>query len=83
MSLDGETVPLVADAGVGVVAHLRQVGEPLSGVDLFANIRWAYKSSMGGLADTAVALDGYTRLVQGNGAALTCMSVESGATFVF
>jgi hypothetical protein len=83
VSLNGETMPLVADAGVGVVAPLGNLSESLSGIDLFANIRWAYISNIGGLADTAVGLDGHAGLVQGNGAVLNYMPVEVGATFVF
>lgn len=83
VSLNGETVPLVADAGVGVVAPLGKLSEAFSGIDLFANVRWAYISNIGGLADTAVGLDGHPGLVEGNGAALNYMPVEFGATFVF
>ncbi len=83
VSLNGESVPLVADAGVGVVAPLGKLTDTLSGIDLFANIRWAYISNIGGLADTAVGLDGHPGLVGGNGAALNYMPVEFGATFVF
>jgi hypothetical protein len=83
VTLNGETTPLVADAGVGVVAPLEKFSDALSGIDLFANVRWAYISNIGGLADTAVGLDGHPGLVAGNGAVLNYMPVEFGATFVF
>ena len=83
VTLNGETLPLVVDAGVGVVAPLEKFSDALSGIDLFANVRWAYISNIGGLADTAVGLDGHPGLVAGNGAVLNYMPVEFGATFVF
>lgn len=83
MSPNGEKVPSVADAGVGVVAPLGKLSKPLSGIDLFANIRWDYISNFGGLADTAVGPDGHTGRVEGNKAMLSDMPVEFGATFVF
>ena len=83
VTLNGETLPLVMDAGVGVVAPLEKFSDALSGIDLFANVRWAYISNIGGLADTAVGLDGHPGLVAGNGAVLNYMPVEFGATFVF
>jgi len=83
VTLNGETAPLVADAGVGVVAPLAKLADALAGIDLFANIRWAYISNIGGLADTAVGADGHGGIVQANGAALNYMPIEFGATFVF
>ena len=88
VSLNGETMPLYADAGVGVVTPLAKISDTLAGVDLFANIRWAYLSNIGGLADTAVGADkpvtGTTNGVVGaNGGALNFMPIEFGATFVF
>ena len=88
VTLNGESAPLVADAGVGVVAPLEKFSDALSGIDLFANVRWAYVSNIGGLADTAVGADvgatGTTHGVVGAaGASLNYMPVEFGATFVF
>jgi len=85
VTLNGETAPLVADAGVGVVAPLAKLADALAGIDLFANIRWAYISNIGGLADTAVgAIEPHGGgVVQANGAALNYMPIEFGATFVF
>jgi len=84
VTLNGETAPLVADAGVGVVAPLAKLADALAGIDLFANIRWAYISNIGGLADTAVgAIETHGGVVQANGAALNYMPIEFGATFVF
>jgi hypothetical protein len=83
VTLNGESTPIVADAGVGVVAPLEKFSDALSGIDLFANVRWAYVSNIGGLADTAVGLDGHSGLVAGSGAVLNYMPVEFGATFVF
>ena len=90
VTLNGETMPLYADAGVGVVTPLAKISDTLSGVDLFANIRWAYLSNIGGLADTAVGADAggplslpTHGLVGANGGALNYMPIEFGATFVF
>ncbi len=90
VTLNGETMPLYADAGVGVVTPLAKISDTLAGVDLFANIRWAYLSNIGGLADTAVGADAggplslpTHGLVGANGGALNYMPIEFGATFVF
>ena len=84
VTLNGETLPLVADAGVGVVAPLGKFTDALSGINLFANIRWAFISNIGGLADTAVGASSLgSGHVGANGAALNYMPVEFGATFVF
>ena len=88
VTLNGETMPLYADAGVGVVTPLAKISDTLAGVDLFANIRWAYLSNIGGLADTAVGADVSAThttygLVGANGGALNYMPIEFGATFVF
>ncbi|MHB1285909.1 MAG: hypothetical protein ACYCYP_04985 [Leptospirales bacterium] len=83
VTLNGESVPLIVDAGVGVVTPLAKLSDSLEGIDLFANVRWSYISNIGGLADTAVGLDGHPNLVQGSQAALNYMPIEFGATFVF
>ncbi len=85
VTLNGESAPLVADVGVGVTTPLAKLSDALAGIDLFANIRWAYISNIGGLADTAVAADklGASNLVGANNAALNYMPIEFGATFVF
>lgn len=83
VTLNGESVPLIFDAGVGVVTPLAKLSDALEGIDLFANVRWSYISNIGGLADTAVGLDGHSTLVQGSQAALNYMPIEFGATFVF
>ena len=83
ITLNGETMPLYVDLGLGVVTPLAKISDALSGINLFANIRWAYLSNIGGLADTAVALDGHPGAVQANNAALNYMPIEFGATFVF
>ena len=84
VTLNGESTPLVADAGVGVVAPLEKFSDALSGIDLFANVRWAYISNIGGLADTAVGADFIKGAnVGANGASLNYMPIEFGATFVF
>ena len=58
VTLNGESMPLYADAGVGVVTPLAKLSDALAGIDLFANIRWAYLSNISGLADTAVGAIG-------------------------
>ncbi|MDA8027503.1 MAG: hypothetical protein M0Z25_00775 [Nitrospiraceae bacterium] len=98
VSLNGETMPLYADAGFGVVTPLAKISDTLAGVDLFANIRWAYLSNISGLADTAVgAIGAGTNAGTGTKAvgnltsqaispykgALNYMPIEFGATFVF
>ncbi len=86
VTLNGESMPLYADLGVGVVTPLAKLSDTLSGIDLFANIRWAYLSNISGLADTAVAVDtGNNTKVIGAypGGALNYMPIEFGATFVF
>ena len=88
VSLNGESMPLYVDAGVGVVTPLAKISDTLSGLNLFANIRWAYLSNIGGLADTAanytnVVGKGQGGIVGANNAALNYMPIEFGATFVF
>ena len=92
VTLNGETMPLYADIGVGVTTPLAKLSDALAGIDLFANIRMAYLSNMGGLADTATAAD-YSSLGKPNvtnvslvGATnqdMFYMPIEFGATFVF
>ncbi|MHB8423233.1 MAG: hypothetical protein ACYC9S_03440 [Leptospirales bacterium] len=88
VTLNGESAPLVFDAGFGVVAPLAKLSDALAGIDLFANVRWAYVSNIGGLVDTAVGADKATTgvsngVVGANGVALNYMPIEFGATFVF
>ncbi len=98
VSLNGESMPLYADLGVGVVTPLAKLSDTLAGIDLFANIRWAYLSNISGLADTAVgAIGAATNAGTGGKAvgnltsqaispykgALNYMPIEFGATFVF
>ena len=82
ITLDGECMPLYADLGVGVVTPLAKISDTLAGIDIFASIRMAYLSNMGGLAGTATDALG----VPNNGtagSAMFYMPVEFGATFVF
>jgi len=72
VSLYGQSMPLYVDFGVGVVTPLAKISDTLTGVDLFANIRGAYLSNIGGALDS-----------NANGAAMWYMPVELGATFVF
>ncbi len=92
VTLNGESAPLVADMGVGVTTPLAKLSDALAGINLFANIRWAYVSNIGGLADTAVAADNAvsnggdalgSHPVGANNAAMNYMPIEFGATFVF
>ena len=82
VTLEGETMPLYFDAGAGVTTPLAKLSDALAGIDLFANIRMAYLSDMGGLANAAGALAGSKN--NGNtGSAMFYMPIEFGATFVF
>ena len=94
VTLNGESMPLYVDLGVGVVTPLAKLSDALAGIDLFANIRWAYLSNISGLADTAVGAigaDGASPAVNGlltsaanqYKGALNYMPIEFGATFVF
>ncbi len=91
VTLNGGSMPLYADLGVGVTTPLAKLSDALAGIDLFANIRIAYLSNMGGLADTATAADGLSALGAKNTSSLVgatnqnmfYMPVEFGATFVF
>ena len=92
VTLNGETMPLYADIGVGVTTPLGKLSDALAGIDLLANIRMAYLSNMGGLADTATAADvtvhnGLTKpgssLVGAMNQDMFYMPIEFGATFVF
>ena len=86
VSLDGTTMPLYADIGAGVTTPLAKLSDALAGIDLFANIRMAYLSNMGGLADSASYIAGsgsYGNLVGGNNQDMFYMPIEFGATFVF
>ena len=86
VTLNGETMPLYADIGVGVSTPLAKISDTLAGIDLFANIRLAYLSNMGGLADTATAADtvsGGKSLAGAMNQDMFYMPIEFGATFVF
>ncbi|MHB8370284.1 MAG: hypothetical protein ACYDBP_11480 [Leptospirales bacterium] len=93
VTLNGGSMPLYADAGVGVTTPLAKLSDALAGIDLFANIRIAYLSNMGGLADTATAADSLSALgspkantsslVGASNQNMFYMPVEFGATFVF
>ena len=95
VTLNGGSMPLYADVGVGVTTPLAKLSDTLAGIDLFANIRIAYLSNMGGLADTATAADSLSALtapkVNTNTSSLVgasnqdmfYMPIEFGATFVF
>ena len=87
VSLYGQSMPLYADFGVGVVTPLAKISDALSGIDLFANIRMAYLSNTGG-ALSQVGGDVVTGgkgsgLANGNGNSMFYMPIEFGATFVF
>ena len=79
VSLYGQSMPLYADLGVGVVTPLAKISDALSGIDIFANIRVAYLSQVGG-ALGEVAGGG---TLDGNGNSMWYMPIEFGATFVF
>lgn len=83
VTLDGTTMPLYADLGVGVTTPLAKLSDTLAGIDLFANIRIAYLSNMGGLADTVSYVVRKTNVVNGNNQDMFYMPIEFGATFVF
>ena len=95
VTLNGGSMPLYADVGVGVTTPLAKLSDTLAGIDLFANIRIAYLSNMGGLADTATAADSLSALtapkantntsslVGASNQDMFYMPIEFGATFVF
>ena len=93
VTLNGGSMPLYADVGVGVTTPLAKLSDALAGIDLFANIRIAYLSNMGGLADTATAADSLysvspsakntSSLVGASNQDMFYMPIEFGATFVF
>jgi hypothetical protein len=89
VSLYGQSMPLYADMGVGVVTPLAKFSDSLSGIDLFANIRVAYLSQIGGALSQVggpVVLGGAAAgngLPNGNGNSMWYMPIEFGATFVF
>ena len=84
VTLNGETMPLYADIGVGVTTPLAKLSDTLAGINLFANIRMAYLSNMGGLADSAVAVSKYPSAApQAMNQDMFYMPIEFGATFVF
>ena len=77
ISLYGQSMPLYADMGAGVVTTLAKISDTLAGIDVFANIRMAYLSKTGGALSEAFATQ------TGNGNSMFYMPVEFGATFVF
>ena len=82
VSLYGQSMPLYFDAGAGVVTPLAKLSDSLTGVDLFANIRVAYLTQIGGaLSELGTALAGATNTY--NNASMWYMPIEFGATFVF
>ncbi|MEC4683707.1 MAG: hypothetical protein VST70_08560 [Nitrospirota bacterium] len=84
VTLNGESMPLYADIGVGVSTPLAKLSNTLDGIDLFANIRMAYLSNMGGLADSAVAVSKFPSAApNAMGQNMFFMPIEFGATFVF
>ena len=93
VTLNGGSMPLYADVGVGVTTPLAKLSDALAGINLFANIRMAYLSNMGGLADTATAADSLyslgssvkntSSLVGASNQDMFYMPIEFGATFVF
>jgi hypothetical protein len=82
VSLYGQSMPLYADLGVGVVTPLAKISDTLAGIDIFANIRMAYLSNVGGaLSQLDSQLGGGS--ATGNQASMFYMPIEFGATFVF
>ena len=77
VSLYGQSMPLYADMGAGIVTPLAKISDTLAGIDIFANIRMAY------LSNTAGALSEAYGSETGNGNSMWYMPVEFGATFVF
>ncbi len=80
VSLYGQSMPLYFDAGAGVVTPLAKISDTLSGIDIFANIRVAYLSNVGG-AIGGIGLGGANQAY--NQASMWYMPIEFGATFVF
>lgn len=80
VSLLGQSMPLYADMGAGVVTPLAKISDTLAGIDIFANIRMAYVSNIGGTVNgQGVFQENNTN----NNASMWYMPVEFGATFVF
>ena len=82
VSLYGQSMPLYADMGAGVVTPLAKISDTLAGIDIFANIRMAYISNVGG-ALSQVSADLNTTATNSNQASMWYMPIEFGATFVF
>jgi hypothetical protein len=80
VSLYGQSMPLYADMGAGVVTPLAKISDTLAGIDIFANIRMAYLSNVGG-AIGGIGLGGANQAY--NQASMWYMPIEFGATFVF
>ena len=81
VSLYGQSMPLYADMGAGVVTPLAKISDTLAGIDIFANIRMAYLSNVGGAIGQGGGLGSGSE--QFNQASMWYMPVEFGATFVF
>jgi hypothetical protein len=80
VSLYGESMPLYADMGAGVVTPLAKISDTLAGIDIFANIRMAYLSNVGGAIGSNTLSTATTTY---NQASMWYMPIEFGATFVF
>ena len=84
VSLYGQSMPLYADMGAGVVTPLAKISDTLAGIDIFANIRVAYLSNTGGaLSQVGGPILGAGSAPNGNGNSMWYMPIEFGATFVF
>ena len=82
VSLYGQSMPLYADMGAGVVTPLAKISDTLAGIDIFANIRMAYLSNTGGALSQYTSADLGTG-PNGNNNSMWYMPIEFGATFVF
>lgn len=87
VSLYGQSMPLYFDLGAGVVTPLAKLSDMLAGIDLFANVRVAYLSNIGGALNGQGSINVtsglFTATNNYNQASMWYMPIEFGATFVF
>ena len=79
LSLNGESMPIYADMGLGVSTPLAKISKRLEGISLFSDLRGAYLNNMGGgIANIAGAVVG-----RANHSGMFYMPIEFGMSFVF
>ena len=79
LSLNGESMPIYGDIGLGVSTPLAKISKRLDGISLFSDLRGAYLNNMGGgVANIAGAVVG-----RADHSGMFYMPIEFGMTFVF